>query len=141
MTAQQPILPELLAFILFCLLLFCMVSCKCPCKSLVSGSNSTSDNDSVRTEYVHDSVYIDRYHTERIKGDTVFVHDSIDRWRNKYVYIHDSIDNSRIDTITQTIEVEKKGSAFLRGSGIALWVLIACLVIGVIIGIIIKIAK
>lgn len=116
------------------------MSCKTPQLPTLPNSSDRS-RDSVRTEYVHDSVYIDRWHKEIQKGDTCYIHDSIDRWRNKYVYIHDSIDNSRTDTIYQKVEIEKKGSAFLRNSGIALWVLIALFVVAVIIGIVLKFAK
>lgn len=118
------------------MILLAFVGCKSPQLPTLPSSPERS-RDSIRTEYVHDSVYIDRWHREIQKGDTVYVHDSIDRWRNKYVYIHDSIDNSRTDTVV----VEKSGSAFLRNSGIALWVLIAILVVAVIIGIVLKFAK
>ena len=128
---------QIMAIFLFCLLLFCMVSCKCPCAAI--GEQHAGSHDSVRIELVHDSVTIDRWHKEYIKGDTVFIRDSVwrDRWRNK----HDSIFICNSDTIYQTIEVEKKGSAFWKGSGIALWVLIGCIVLGLIVGLIIKIAK
>lgn len=116
------------------------MGCKTPQLPTLPNSSDRS-HDSIRTEYVHDSVYIDRWHKEIQKGDTVYIHDSIDRWRNKYVYIHDSIDNSRTDTIYQKVEIEKKGSAFLRNSGIALWVFIALFVVAVIIGIVLKFAK
>lgn len=128
---------------LWLLLLFvicCFVGCKSQQLPTLPNSSDRS-HDSIRTEYVHDSVYIDRWHKEIQKGDTIWIHDSIDRWRNKYVYIHDSIDNSRTDTIYQTVEVKKKGSAFLRNSGIALWVIIALIIAGVVIGIILKFAK
>lgn len=39
------------------------------------------------------------------------------------------------------VEIEKKGSAFWKGSGIAFWVLIGMLVLGAAIGLIIKFAK
>lgn len=104
------------------------VGCKTPQLPTLPNSSDRS-HDSIRTEYVHDSVYIDRWHKEVQKGDTIYIHDSIDRWRNKYVYIHDSIDNSRTDTIYQTVEIEKKGSEFLRMSGIAFWILIAAIAI------------
>ena len=122
---------------LFICLLLAMTGCKCPCA--VIGEQHAGSHDSVRIELVHDSVTIDRWHKEYIKGDTVFIRDSVwrDRWRNK----HDSIFICNSDTIYQTIEIEKQGSAFLRGSGIALWVLIGALVLGAIIGIIIKFAK
>ena len=98
-------------------------------------------NDSIRKEYVHDSTYIDRWHTITIKGDSVIIHDSIDRWHEKLVFIHDSIDNSRIDTVARIVEIEKPQSVFLRNSGIALWVIIALIIAGIIIGIVIKFAK
>ena len=114
------------------------------CKTLPTPTPTNSHDsrrDSIRTEYVRDSVYIDRWHTQYMKGDTCYIHDSIDRWRNKYVYIHDSIDNSRIDTIYQTVQVDKPYKQFLVNSGIALWVLIVLFVIAVIIGIVIRFAK
>ena len=117
----------------------------CSCKSsapVVPPTNvSQHDRDSVRTEYVHDSIYIDRIHKEIIKGDTIIIHDSIfrDRWHNRD--IHDSIYINNTDTIYRTVTVEKKGSAFLRNSGIALWVIIALLIISVIVGIVLKFAK
>ena len=117
-----------------------VVSCKTVTPTLPTNSHDSS-RDSIRTEYVHDSVYIDRWHTQYMKGDTCYIHDSIDRWRNKYVYIHDSIDNSRIDTIYQTVHIEKPYKQFLVNSGIALWVLIVLFIIAVIIGIVIKFAK
>ena len=42
---------------------------------------------------VHDSTYIDRWHTEYQKGDTVYIHDSIDRWHS--VKMHDTIYRSK----------------------------------------------
>lgn len=140
MTRNSNILPVLFAILVGCMILLALVGCKTPQLPTLPNSSDRS-HDSIRTEYIHDSVYIDRWHTQYMKGDTCYIHDSIDRWRNKYVYIHDSIDNSRKDTIYQVVEVEKKGSAFLRNSGIALWVLIALFVIAVIIGIVIKFAK
>ena len=88
-----------------------------------------------------DTIYRDRWHKEYQKGDTVFIHDSIDRWHNRYVYIHDSIDNSRTDTVWQQVPVEKKQNMFLRNSGIALWVILTLAFVAMIIGIVIKFAK
>lgn len=114
----------------------------CSCKTLpVPVSSSHDSHDSVRTEYRIDTIYRDRYHTEYMRGDTLIIRDSIDRWRIREVYIHDSIDNSRTDTIVRTVEIEKKGAAFWKGSGIAFWILLGVLVLGVAIGLIIKFAK
>ena len=117
-----------------------LVGCKSVTPAIPTNSHESSC-DSIRTETRIDTIYRDRWHTEYMRGDTLIIHDSIDRWRIREVYIHDSIDNSRIDTIYQTVQVEKKGSAFLRNSGIALWVLITLFVVAVIIGIVLKFAK
>ena len=117
------------------------VSCTRVPASVVLPNVHSHAHDSVRTEYVHDSIYIDRWHREYVQGDTVYMHDSIDRWHNRYVYIHDSIDNSRIDTIYQTVQVEKPYKQFLVNSGIALWIIIILIVLTIVAGIFIKFAK
>ena len=123
---------------IICMLM--LTSCKTVTPALPTNVSS-SDSSNHHTELRVDTVYRDRYHTEYMRGDTLIIHDSIDRWRIRDVYIHDSIDNSRIDTIYQQVQVEKKGSAFLQNSGIALWVLIALFVIAAIVGIVLKFAK
>ena len=101
----------------------------------------THNEDSVRTEYRIDSFYVDRWHTIWKQGDTVFIHDSIDRWRTRHdsIWAYKYINTT--DTIVQTVEVEKQGAAFWKGSGIAFWVLLGMLVLGITIGLIIKFAK
>lgn len=126
-------------FILLFLLL-CFVGCKVS-TPLLTGSTHLQSKDSVRIEYKHDSIYIDRWHTIKDKGDTIYLHDSIERHFYHTLQKHDSIFISSTDTIVQTIEVEKKSGAFWKGSGIAFWVLLGVLVIGVAIGLIIKFAK
>ena len=37
----------------------------------------------------HDSIYVNRWHTQYQRGDTIIVHDSIDRWRDREV--HDTV--------------------------------------------------
>lgn len=131
---------HVLAIIIIGIILLMFIGCKSQQMPTLPSSSDRS-HDSIRTEYVHDSVYIDRWHKEIQKGDTFYIHDSIDRWRDRYICIYDSVDNSRIDTIHKVVEIEKKGSAFLRNSGIALWVIIALIIAGMVIGIILKFAK
>ena len=132
-----------LVLALCALLGFCILtsSCKCPCAALPDTGTHDHNRDSVRTEYVHDSIFTDRWHKEWIKGDTVFIHDSIwrDRWHNKQV--HDSIYIQNTDTIYKTVEIIKQGSRFLRNSGVALWIIIALAIAAAVIGIIIHFAK
>ena len=136
MSRNNPIFIELLALILLCLCTLAFVGCKTVTPTLPT---NTAQRDSVRIELRHDSVYIDRWHTEYQKGDTVFIRDSV--WRDRWHFKHDSIYYASIDTIYQQITVEKKGSMFLRNSGIALWVLLGLLLVAVIIGIVLKFAK
>ena len=121
-------------------LLLCGILTSCKTPAVVGGSHEHT-RDSVRTEYKYDSIFIDRWHTKWMSGDTVFIHDSIWRDRIKHDSIFSYIDNSTTDTIYQTIEVEKKGAAFWKGSGIAFWILIGILVIGGAVGLCIKFAK
>ena len=139
MSRNNNILQYLLLLILFGCLLLCFIGCKCPC--VATGGTHSETHDSIHTEYKHDSIYIDRWHKEIVKGDTVFVKDSV--WRDRWHYInrHDSVYFNLTDTIVQTIEVEKKGSAFWKGSGIALWCLLGAMVLAACIGLIIKFAK
>lgn len=79
------------------------------------------------------------------RGDTTILHDSILYY--KYKLIHDSIyvKFEVHDTIpADPVIIEKpltNNQIFLQRSGVALWVLIALLLLAVIIGIIIKFAK
>lgn len=140
MTRNSNILPILFAIIFGCMILLAFIGCKTTAP-VVPGDMHDHNRDSVRTEYIHDSIFQDRWHTERIKGDTVFIHDSvrIDKWHR--LIVRDSVYINNTDTIINTVTIEKQGSAFLRNSGIALWVLIVLFVIAVIIGIVIKFAK
>lgn len=92
-------------------------------------------------EYRLDTIYIDRWHTEQKKGDTVIIHDSI----NIYKVKRDSILYG--DTTTKApilIEKEKeltKHQEFMIKSGVALWIILAVVILAIVIGIIIKFAK
>ena len=57
---------------------------------------------------VHDSSYIDRWHTQWLSGDTVFIHDSIDCWHS--VVKNDTTWMYREVPVLQKVpmEVEKK---------------------------------
>ena len=137
-------LSDIVQYLIIMGLLFLLALAMTGCKTIqpvVLPNNHTAQSDSVRTEYIHDSVIVHHWHTEKQKGDTFYIHDSVDRWKEKLVYVHDSIFNNTTDTIYQPVEIEKPQSVFLRNSGIALWVILALLVAGVVIGIILKIKK
>lgn len=128
------------------LLSIILTSCKSQAPIVVPAKQThIEQNDSTHKQYRHDSIYIDRWHTKILRGDTVYIHDSI--------YFHDGktlldtvyIIKTTSDTIpSDPVIIEKpltNNQIFLQRSGIALWVLIALLLLAAIIGIIIKFAK
>lgn len=96
--------------------------------------------DSVRVEYKLDSVYVyqhDSIFRDRWRnGDTIFV--QVEKWQTRYkdkiVLQHDTIRTNELQV--QQVEVVPK---FYKGCTIALWVLLAIVVIGIAIRIVIKI--
>ena len=129
-----------LFFILFSVVIGAgMVGCKTTQPVVPVYHNSESSNN--RIEYIHDTLYKERWHDRWYKGDTVYIYDSVFlyKWRDKVR--HDSVYVYSSDTISAIVEVEKKGSRFLRNSGIALWIIIIAVAIATLIGIILKFAK
>ena len=147
---KHDVLNILATAILFAILIVCFASCKAyyPLPS----NTSTQQHDSVRTEYVHDSIYIERVRNIYTKGDTVYIHDSIFVANTSKEVKHDSIHIHHTDTIHKVYPPDKhptstrettlsKGTVFLRNSGIALWVILSILFVAIIIGITLKFAK
>lgn len=127
---NRPDRARLIRFVLFIvglLIGFLLVSCAAP-KEVVH--TEYKDHYHTDTVQVVDSFY--RYLLVREKGDTIYIHDSINRWRTKEKvvkeFIHDSIDRP-VEVIKPKTRFEKA----VYGSGYVLWGLI---VIGIIIGII-----
>jgi len=65
---------ELIVFAVLFLLMISLSGCK-----TISPVVAIPHNDSIvlRYEYLHDSIYIDRIHFEKQKGDTVFLRDTV----------------------------------------------------------------
>lgn len=121
-------------FLLFLPILF-FLGCKTIQPTIIT-------RDSVRVEhhldsvyiYERDSVFIDRWRA----GDTVYITKEkwLTRYKDKEVAVHDTIYRDREQVIVQEVKYIPK---FYKGSTIALWILIASVVIYVVIRIIIKI--
>ena len=96
--------------------------------------------DSVRVEYKHDSIY--EYKHDSIfrdrwrSGDTVYV--NVERWairyKDKIVEVHDTV-----ATNTEIVQERKVVPPYYKGCSIALWIIVACAVVGIIIRILIKV--
>ena len=134
------------SYILLLLVMAIISGCKTQQPLIITPANThTVTNPHNSTTSKQDTVYIDQVRTIRETGDTLYIHDSIfiKEWHKWYV--HDTINNSSVDTIQtppQIIEKElSKQQVFLQRSGIALWCILAALILAVVIGIIIKVAK
>jgi len=80
---------------------------------------------------VHDSTYIDRWHTQWLSGDTVFIHDSVDRWHS--VIENDTVWMYREVPVLQKVpvEVEKKLNWWQK---FTMWLGTIAIVVGITIG-------
>lgn len=96
-----------LRFTVYGLLLLTMVGCKA-LKQTVEVPVYVHDTAYLAKE-VHDSTYIDRWHTIYQKDDTVYMHDSIyvTHWKIKTDTIYSSTEIPIPITKTETVEVKK----------------------------------
>ncbi len=118
----------------FFIVLLASVLC-CSCRTVrVIEQVPVEVHDTIRQKvFLHDSTYIDRWHTVEVKGDTVFATDI--RVESKYVTRYDtvykSVEKPVTITTTETVEVAKPLSWWqkaLMWSGVAaLVVLLAVL--------------
>lgn len=89
-------------------MLFLLGSCKTAQKV------PTTDSVIVKTVYEtvyqdrHDSIYIDRWHDRYIKGDTVYVTDSIIKYKYKHIYRTDTMYSVDTVTITKTTTIKEE---------------------------------
>jgi len=91
---------------------------------------STHDSVAVRTEFIHDSIYIDNWHTIYQKGDTIYRTDSIVHIEYKFVSrgdtlrIHDSI-----PVIQEVPVVTNEVPKFYRNCTIGFWIIIVLIIL------------
>lgn len=160
----------LLAAIVFAIVALLLTGCKCPCAAIdTSTTDSTevqviprdtviitaADSASLKALLHCDSAYnvvVDELallqgdridadaHTTHTENGGLFIEfDCKEDSLENIIHLQDSIIKSwHKEVVVKYVEVENK---FWKGSGIALWVLIGALVLGAIIGIIIKFAK
>lgn len=88
-------------------LLIFIVLCFFGCKTLPPPIlNAQCDSTHTRTELRVDTFWRDRWHTEKIKGDTVLIHDSVYFEKIKY---RDRVDSVVVrDSVTYPVEVTKE---------------------------------
>ena len=104
-----------LRFTVYGLLLLTMVGCKV-LKQTVEVPVYVHDTAYLAKE-VHDSTYIDRWHTEYQKGDTIYITDEVTKMVTKivrdtaYKYVEKPVTISK----TETVEVEKSLTWWQKG--------------------------
>lgn len=109
----------IIATILFVILM----ACSCAQTKVVT---EYRDRYITKTELRVDSVWRDRWHTEYMRGDTVYVRDSV--WRDRW-YTDVRVDTVRVcDSIPYPVEVVKEvrvRNAYDRFTACGFWVLLA----------------
>lgn len=135
---MHPIVVATIIAMVLLLLVGCLAGCKT--KTVVV----TEYRDRVQRDTVQlvDSVYQYRYIAAL--NDTVYIHDSIDRfrWRDKVVevYVHDSVPYE-VEVIREVKQPLNGWQRFIQGSGYALWGMLFIGLIVLIISIVIKLKK
>lgn len=131
----RDILGAIFGTILIIVLSAVVSSCK------VQSFTQHHENDSVRVEYRHDSIYLWKYDSvfvsEKQRNDTILLTSekwSI-RWRDKIVEVHDTITVTNTETIVQP---QPYVPDFYKRSTLALWLLIAAIVVYIVLRIILK---
>ena len=111
------------------LLILTLLLSSCRTQYVVMPSSHTRDSLHVSSDHRYDSIYIDRWHTLILRGDTVFRTDSIYVEKLRDIELHDTITVIQHDSIPYpvevAIEVEKPVPRFYRISTIAFWLLTA----------------
>ena len=90
--------------ILSTLILFLCSSCHTT-RYIPMPSSHTRDSTHLTTDHRYDSIYIDRWHTLILRGDTVFKTDSIYVEKLRDIELHDTIRITRHDSIPYPVEV------------------------------------
>lgn len=123
------------------ILLVTMVGCKTMQPTV--GTTIRNDSISVRTEYVHDTTFIEKLREVIKTPDTIYIHDSIVIYKFRDRVKTDTLVRYHSDTIqiVSTEYVEKPIAPFVRNSCIALWCIIAAVVLLLIIRLVWGIAK
>lgn len=91
---------------------------------------SVTDSTRVHVETKYDSIWVDRWHVVKEKGDTIWLHDSIyiEKWREKHtrdtICVRDSVPYE-----VQVVKEVRKRNGYDKFTARGFWVLLALLVL------------
>lgn len=111
----------------------CLILCSCSpriVEHLVVQRDTTyitqHSRDSV---YFRDSIYI----KEQVKGDTVYIKEYRDRWRDRIKEVHDTIINLRVDSVAvERVKEVKVEKPLPIGKKLRLWAFLPLLALAVV---------
>lgn len=114
------------------ILLVTMVGCKTMQPTV--GTTIRNDSISVRTEYVHDTTFIEKLREVIKTPDTIYIHDSIVIYKFRDRVKTDTLVRYHSDTtqIVNTEYIDKPIAPFVRNSCIALWVIIGVAILALV---------
>lgn len=96
-------------------------------------SSHTRDSLHVSSDHRYDSIYIDRWHTLILRGDTVFRTDSIYVEKLRDIELHDTITVTQHDSIPYPvevpIEVAKPIPRFYRTCTLGFFLILLCIIL------------
>lgn len=105
--------------------LLCLLACLAGCKTQYVAMPEIHTLYHHATDLRVDSTSRDRWHEVYTRGDTVFVHDSIDRWHYRLINTTDTV--HKTDSIPYPVEVPKyirKRNWYDRFTARGFWVLL-----------------
>lgn len=111
----------------------CLVLCSCSpriVEHLVVQRDTTYISQLKRDSvYFRDSIYI----REQVKGDTIYIKEYRDRWRDRIREVHDTIINLRVDSVAVERVTEVKVEKPLPlGKKVRLWAFLPLLVLAIV---------
>lgn len=118
---------RLIAFALLLLMLFALsVGCRCP-REIATADTVYIDKTQIEYRTQYDSVWLDRWHTIYMSGDTVYKQDSVALYKYLYkidsIYLHDTAYVGHNEV--QTVEVAKPLSTWRKIEIGGFWALLA----------------
>lgn len=86
---------------------------------------TSNDSTRVHIEKQYDSIWVDRWHVVKAKGDTIWLHDSIyiEKWREKHTR-----DTIYVPYKVRVVEEVRKRNGYDKFTARGFWIMIAFLV-------------
>lgn len=121
---------QFVAVVILGVILCALLLSSCKTAAPIVTPPASTDSTRVRVEVRVDSVWRDRWHTQYVKGDTIFVRDSITTEKTRYIDRHDTL--CVRDSVPYLVEIPKpyrERNAYDKATARGFWVLLSALVL------------